>query len=72
LHLWLLDELESTHLRARGKVGFCSEHEMIDLIFALRDVIEEAHHLSSNVFCSFVDFQKAFDMISGEAFFQRL
>jgi hypothetical protein len=63
LHLWVLEELESRHLRAIGQAGFHLEHQMTHHIFILRAIMEEAHYHSLKVFCYFVDFYKAFDMI---------
>ena len=44
----------------------------MDRILTLRAVIEEAHHRSTNVYCCFVDFHKAFDSVPEVALFQRL
>jgi hypothetical protein len=56
LHQWLFEELERRHLRARGKVGFRPDYQMIDHIFTLRAIIEEARHRSLKVNTFFVDF----------------
>lgn len=62
----------SRHLRVRGQAGFRPNYQTIDHIFTLQAIIEEAHHRSSKVYSCFVDFQKALDTMSREAFFQRL
>jgi hypothetical protein len=72
LHHWLFEELESRHIRARGQASFYPNYQMIDHIFTLRAIIEEARHRTSKVYNFFVDFQKAFDTIPREALFQRL
>jgi hypothetical protein len=55
-----------------GRPIFHLEYQTINHIFTLRAIIEEARHRSSKVYCCFVDFQKAFDIVPREALFQRL
>jgi hypothetical protein len=50
LHQWLSEELERHDLRARGQVGFHPNYQMIDHIFTLQAIIEEARHHSFNVY----------------------
>jgi hypothetical protein len=69
LHMKLSCDLEQRHLRDRGQAGFRSAHQTINHIFTLRDIIEEARHRSSKVYCCYVDFQKAFDYVPREALF---
>jgi hypothetical protein len=69
LHMKLSSELEHRHLRARGQAGFRPTHQTIDHILTLWDIVEEAQHRSSNVYCCFVDFRKAFDSILREVLF---
>jgi hypothetical protein len=52
--------------RLEGKLVFS---QMIDHIFTLRAIIEEAPHRSSKVCTCFVDFRKAFNTISRDALF---
>ena len=54
------------------QVDFCLDYQMIDHTFTLRAIIEEGRHHSSKVYSCFVDFRKAFDIVSREALFQRL
>jgi hypothetical protein len=72
LYLWLSDELESHHLKAKGQANFHLEYQTTNHIFTLRAIIEEAHYRFSKVFYFFVVFQKAFDTILIEALFQQL
>ena len=45
---------------------------IMDHVFTLRAIIEEARHRSQKVYCCFVDFRKAFDSIPRLALFQQL
>jgi hypothetical protein len=45
---------------------------MIDHIFTLQSIIEEACHRSLKVYTFFVDFRKAFNTVPQDALFQRL
>jgi hypothetical protein len=65
-------EIESRHLRDKGRVGFRPTHKTIVHIFTLQAIIEEARHRSSKGYCCFVNFRKAFKSILREALFQRL
>jgi hypothetical protein len=69
LHQRLSDDLESRHLRAKGQVGFRLDYQTTDHIFTLSAIIEEARYCSSKVYCCFVDFWKAFDIVPLEALF---
>jgi hypothetical protein len=72
LHQWFAEELEKRHLRARGQSDFYPNYQMIDHIFTVRAIIEEARRCSSKVYACFVDIQKAFDTVPRDALFQRL
>ena len=49
--------------RAPGQAGFRKGFSTLDHIFTLRAIIEEGRSEGRKVYCTFVDFRKAFDTI---------
>ena len=51
--------------RAEGQAGFRPEKSTVDHVFVLRHLIEvsQGHRKSKPLFCCFVDFRKAYDMV---------
>lgn len=54
---------EAHGLRAIGQAGFRKQHSMLDHIFTLRAMIEDARFHKQKVYCCFVDFRKSFDTV---------
>ncbi|RUU23914.1 reverse transcriptase domain-containing protein, partial [Mesorhizobium sp. M6A.T.Ce.TU.016.01.1.1] len=71
IDIYLSDWLESAGIRA-GQVGFRKEHQIVDHIFSLRAIIEEAKHRNSKIYCCFVDFRKAFDTVPRDLLMKKL
>ena len=49
--------------RASGQAGFRKGFSTIDLIQTLRAIIEEGKSHGNKIYCTSVDFRKAFDMV---------
>ena len=47
--------------------GFCRNRATTDLIFALRQLMEKSREQNQNLYITFVDFTKAFDLVNCEA-----
>ena len=54
---------EKSGKRATGQAGFRKGFSTIDHIFTLRAIIEEGRAEGRKIYCTFVDFRKAFDTI---------
>ena len=63
---------EREGLRAAGQAGFKRGFSTLDHILTLRAIIEEGIAQGRRIYCSFVDFRKAFDTVHRERLFQRL
>ena len=59
INIWL----ESEGNRAKGQAGFIRKHSTMDHLVMLRIIVEECCKNKSNLFCCFVEFRKAFDMV---------
>jgi hypothetical protein len=68
ISLWI----ESHGKRAKGQVGFRTYHSSVDHIVTFRIIVEEFRNTKTNLFCSFVDFRKAFDMVPRKNLWNRL
>lgn len=55
--------LEEEGHRAMGQASFYQDYHTIYHILVLRAIIEKAHSKYSKLFCFFMDFIKAFDII---------
>jgi hypothetical protein len=58
--------------RAKGQVGFRIYHSTLDHLVAFRFIVEEFCSTKTNLFCCFVDFRKAFDMVPRKNLWNRL
>ncbi len=62
-----LSEWAEQHgLHAKGQAGFHKDYRTIDQLFILRTLIEQSKAKKKPLYCSFVDFKKAFDIVSHE------
>ena len=59
LRLWL----ENHGKRAKGQDGFQRHHSTINPLVTLRVIVEEFGNSKFNIFCFFVDFRKAFEIV---------
>jgi len=59
INIWL----ESEGKWAKVQAGFRRHHSTTDHLVTLRIIVEECRNDKSNLFCCFVDFRKAFDMV---------
>jgi hypothetical protein len=66
--LWL----ESHGKRAKCQYGFRRYHSTVDHLFTFRITAEEFRNTKTNIFCCFVDFRKAFDMVPRKNLWNRL
>ena len=60
--------------RAEGQAGFRPGKSTVDHVFVLRHLIEasQGHRTSKPLFCCFVDFRKAYDMVRRDLLVKRL
>jgi len=58
--------------RAKGKAGFRLKHSTVDHGITLRHIIEKVGEGKEEVFCCFVDFKKAFDMVTRDKLWSRM
>jgi hypothetical protein len=63
---------EERDKRAKGQAGFRPKHSTIDHCITLRHIIEKAWEEKEEVFCCFVDFRKAFDMVPRDKLWSRM
>jgi hypothetical protein len=54
---------EERGLCARGQVGFRKDFRTTDNLYILRMLIEQSTHKRKKVYCCFMDFCKAFDIV---------
>lgn len=54
---------ESTKARARGQAGFRKDFRTTDQIFIIQSLVNQAKHSKRKLYCCFVDFKKAFDLV---------
>ena len=64
--------LASEGKRAKGQAGFRRHHSTTDHLITLRIIMEECRNDKSNLFCCFVDFRKAFDIVPRNNLWNRL
>jgi hypothetical protein len=58
--------VEQHGLRAKGQAGFHKDYRTTDQLFILRTLIEQSKAKKKPLYCCFVDFKKAFDIMSRE------
>ncbi len=63
---------EEKGLRARGQAGFRKDFRTTDNLYILRTFIEQSTHKRKKVYCCFVDFRKAFDIVPRDLLWQVL
>jgi hypothetical protein len=59
-------------LHAKGQVGFCKDYCIINQLFILRTLIEQNKAKKKPLYCCFVDFKKAFNIVICEVLWQVL
>ena len=68
IDLWL----ESHGKRDKGWSGFRRYYSTVDHLVTFRIIAEEFRNTKTNLFCCFVDFRKAFDMVPRKNLWNRL
>jgi hypothetical protein len=58
--------------RAKEQARFRRYHSIVDHLVAFRIIAEEFHNTKTNLFCCFVDFRKAFDVVPRKNLWNRL
>ena len=58
--------------QAKGQAGFRRNHSTMDHLLTLRIIAEECHNNKSDLFCCFLDFRKAFDIVPRNNLWNRL
>jgi hypothetical protein len=58
--------VEQHGLRAKGQVGFHKDYHTTDQLFILQTLIEQSKAKKKPLYCYFVDFKKAFDIVPRE------
>jgi hypothetical protein len=64
--------VEERGLHARGQAGFRKDLHTTDNLYILRTFIEQSTHKRKKVYCCFVDFRKAFDIVPRDLLWQVL
>jgi hypothetical protein len=59
-------------LRAKGQAGFRKDYRTINQLFIFRTLIEQSKAKKKPLYCCFVDFEKVFDIVPCEVFWQVL
>ncbi len=68
----LSEWVEQHGLCAKGQTGFHKDYRTIDQFFILRILIEQSKVKKKPLYCCFVDFKKAFDIVPCEVMWQVL
>ena len=55
---------EQSKSRAKGQAGFRKVFRTNDQLFIIRTLLQQAAHEKRRLYCCFVDFKKAFDLVS--------
>lgn len=64
--------LERAGMRVVGQAGFRRGFSTLDHILTLRAIIEEGRSHGRRIYCNFVDFRKAFDIVPRERLMRKL
>jgi hypothetical protein len=64
--------VEERGIRARGQAGFRKDLCTTDNLYILQILIEQSTHKCKKVYCCFVDFRKAFDIVPRDLSWQVL
>jgi hypothetical protein len=62
----LSEWVEQHGLRAEGQTRFCKDYRTTDQLFILRTLIEQIKAQKKPLYCCFLDFNKAFDIVPRE------
>ena len=54
---------EQSQSRAKGQAGFRKDFRTTDQVFIIQTLIQQARHEKRKLYCCFVDFKKAFDLV---------
>ncbi len=54
---------EQSKSRAKGQAGFRKDFRTTDQLFIIRTLLQQAAHEKRRLYCCFVDFKKAFDLV---------
>ena len=54
---------EQSRSRARGQAGFRKDFRITDQLFIIRTLLQQAAHAKRKLYCCFVDFKQAFDLV---------
>ena len=63
---------EDRRCRAKGQAGFRKDFRTTDQLFIIRTILQQAKHSKRQLYCCFVDFKKAFDLVPRESLWQVL
>ena len=63
---------EDGRCRAKGQAGFRKDFRTTDQLFIIRTILQQAKHSKRKLYCCFVDFKKAFDLVPRESLWQVL
>ena len=63
---------EDNDKRAHGQAGFWKAHSTVDHLVTLRVLMEESRLAGKGLYCCFVDFKKAFDMVPRTNLWKRM
>ena len=58
---------EESKCRAKGQADFRKDHRTIDQLLIIRTLLQKAAHSKRKLYCCFVDFKKAFDLVPRDA-----
>lgn len=63
---------ESNNIRAIGQAGFRDDHRTVDQLFVINAIKDTYKAKKKSLFCCFVDFKKAFDLVNRTLLWRRL
>jgi hypothetical protein len=72
LHNRLSEWVEQQGLRAKGQIGFCKDYRTTDQLFILQILIKQSKAKKKPLYCYFVDFKKAFNIVPREVLWEVL
>jgi hypothetical protein len=63
---------EQNHVLNETQFGFRDNHSTADCIFLLHSIIQKVLTNKSKLYCAFIDYEKAFDTVVGDALWVKL
>ena len=63
---------EHKKCRAKGQAGFRKDFRTTDQLFIIRTLLQQAKHSKRKLYCCFVDFKKAFDLVPRDSLWEVL